>query len=86
MSQAEAPPARTSRAGVRLVAAGATIALLLVAAAVYLRMGYSRMEASCSSSDAFGQRTTAVDYAWSWQPLGFRCSYSDGTSETSLWP
>ncbi|MGI8523795.1 MAG: hypothetical protein ACR2K3_10890 [Nocardioides sp.] len=86
MSHAEAPRAGNPRAGVRMLAGAAVIALLFVAAAVYLRLGWSRMESSCTSTDAFGQQTAAVDYGWSWSPLGFQCAYFDGSSETSLWP
>ena len=27
----------------------------------------------------------SVSYDWSWQPLGFQCTYDNGKTETSLW-
>jgi len=55
----------------------------LLAVAAYLRVGWSRMESECSLNDAEGHRS--VSYDWSWQPLGFTCTYDNGQSETSLW-
>ena len=71
---------------VRLVVVGAVVLLAtLLAVAAYLRVGWSRMESECSLSDAEGQIHGSVSYGWSWQPLGFTCTYDHGQSETSFW-
>jgi hypothetical protein len=62
------------------------VVLLVVTGLVYYRVGWSRMESSCSLSDATGQIHDSVSYDWTWQPLGFTCTYDDGSAETSLWP
>jgi hypothetical protein len=80
--------ARRSRSSipVRLIAVAAAILLVLVATALYLRVGWSRMESACSLGDSHGQIHDSVSYGWSWQPLGFHCTYDDGETSTSLWP
>ena len=81
------PVGRVGSAGpVRLVAA-TTMAFLavLVVSALYLRVGWWRMESACSLDDAHGSSRSSVSYGWSWQPLGFRCTYDDGESRTSVW-
>ena len=74
-----------SSTSVRLVGV-ATAILLLVATALYLRVGWSRMESACSLDQAHGQIHSSVSYGWSWQPLGFQCTYNNGQTSTSLWP
>ena len=70
----------------RLVTVGAVVLLAtLLAVAAYLRVGWSRMESECSLSDAEGHIHRSVSYGWSWQPVGFTCTYDNGQSETSLW-
>ena len=61
-----------------LVLAVVGLLVLSVAVAGYVRVGWWRMESACSRDDS-------VSYDWSWQPLGFQCTYGDGTGETSLW-
>ncbi len=80
--------ARRSRSStsIRLVGVSAAIFLVLVATALYIRVGWSRMESACSLDDAHGQIHNSVSYGWSWQPLGFQCTYDKGQTSTSLWP
>jgi hypothetical protein len=75
-----------SSASVRLVSVVAAILLVLVATALYLRVGWSRLESACSLDEAQGQIRSSVSYGWSWQPLGFQCTYDNGQTSTSLWP
>lgn len=62
------------------------ILLVLVATALYLSVGWSRMESACSLDEAHGQIHSSVYYGWSWQPVGFQCTYDNGQTSTSLWP
>lgn len=74
------------RPGLLMSSMGALLVLaLLVAMALYFRVGWWRMESACSLDDADGSSHNSVSYGWSWRPLGFRCSYDNGKSETSLW-
>ena len=65
------------------------VALLLVGVlavtVAYLRVGWWRMESACSLEGASGSTQRSVSYGWSWQPPGFRCTYGDGVTATSLW-
>ncbi len=70
----------------RLIAVAAAILLVLVATALYFRVGWSRMESACSLDDSHGQIHNSVSFGWSWQPLGFQCTYDNGETSTSLWP
>jgi hypothetical protein len=74
-------PLTALRAPVRIGVA----ALMVVSAALYLRVGWWRMESACPLDDAHGPLHSSVAYGWSWQPLGFRCTYDDGGSRTSVW-
>lgn len=69
----------------RLVAAGAVILLLAFLVVAYMRVGWWQMESECSLGDADGAIHSSVTYDWSWEPLGFTCTYDNGQSETSLW-
>jgi hypothetical protein len=40
---------------------------------------------ACPLDDAHEPLHSSVAYGWSWQPLGFRCTYDDGGSRTSVW-
>ena len=75
-----------SSPSVRLVSLVPAVLLVLLAAALYLRVGWSRMESACSLDEAQGQIHGSVSYGWSWQPLGFKCTYDNGQTSTSLWP
>ncbi len=88
MTDVRVEQARRSRLfiPVRLVGVVAAILLVLVAMALYLRVGWSRMESACSLDEAHGQIHRSVSYGGSWQPLGFRCTYDNGQTSTSLWP
>jgi hypothetical protein len=69
------------RAGLLL----AVLVLVAVAGTLYSAAGWKKMESACLDGPK-GQVNAGVSYSWSWQPLGFKCTYDDGTSETSLWP
>jgi hypothetical protein len=69
----------------RALASALTLMVVAALAALYLRVGWWRMESACSLDDAHGPVAHAVSYGWSWQPLGFQCRYDNGTSDTSLW-
>ena len=63
-----------------------TILVVIAAtAALYLRVGWSRMESACVLDGPRGSVHNSVSYDWSWQPLGFQCTYDNGKTETSLW-
>jgi hypothetical protein len=66
---------------------GVFVAVLGVAAAtaLYFRIGWWRMKSACSLNNARGQVHKTVAYGWSWNPLGFQCTYDNGKSDTSLW-
>jgi hypothetical protein len=71
---------------VRLVLAVAVgVLVVLVMTVLYLRFGWWKMESACSLNNARGQIHNSVSYDWSWQPLGFQCTYDNGKTETSLW-
>jgi hypothetical protein len=74
------------------------LALLGVAAAAYLRVGWTRMENACTADRPRGAGTgstsfkafrnpsqDAVTFGYSLHPLGFQCTYEDGRQRTSLW-
>jgi hypothetical protein len=63
----------------------AALVVLVGGAALYVRFEWWRMESACRLSDARGMTHGAVSYSWGWRPLGFRCTYGDGDTETSLW-
>jgi hypothetical protein len=77
-------PHRSSRRKTALLLV-ATVALL-IAGPVYYRVGWYGMESACTTSDALGQTHESVAFSWTWHPLGFTCTYDDGSSQTSLWP
>lgn len=62
-----------------------TVLAVVAATALYLRIGWWKMESACSLDDAQGQVHRSVAYGWSWQPPGFQCTYDHGQTETSLW-
>jgi hypothetical protein len=70
---------------VRVVAVTVAVLAVLAMTALYFRVGWWRMESACSLSDARGSIHNSVSYDWSWQPLGFQCTYDNGKTETSLW-
>lgn len=70
----------------RGIAVGAVLALLILAAMSYVRVGWTRMEHDCAADprgSSFSGST--VSYSWSWSPVGFRCTFDDGSRRTSLW-
>ncbi len=69
--------------------AALALALLVIVAlsgTLYAAVGWHAMESACSLDGAEGPLHMGISYTWSWSPLGFTCTYDDGTSETSLWP
>jgi hypothetical protein len=64
---------------------GIAVLAIFAGSALYLRIGWWRMESACSLNDAHGQIHKTVAYGWSWQPLGFQCTYDNGKMDTSLW-
>jgi hypothetical protein len=79
--------ARNARSSVpvRLFAVTVAVLALLVATALYFRVGWWRMESACSLDNGQGSTHNSVSYGWSWQPLGFQCTYDNGETDTSLW-
>ena len=69
----------------RWVVAAAATAALVLGLALYVRVGWSRMETTCASDLPGARSHGSASYSWQWTPTGFTCSYDDGTSETSLW-
>jgi len=69
----------------RAVLLVAVLGLMAVAAATYYRVGWSRMQAACSATPNDGQAWRQVEFAWSWRPVGFQCTYDNALSRTSLW-
>jgi hypothetical protein len=61
--------------------------VLVVALLTYIRVGWNEMVQACDIEGLQSEdgTHTSVAYSWSWQPLGFTCTYEDGSSETSLW-
>jgi len=71
-------PART-----RAVVTGALVVCLLTSAVLYVAIGWRGMESACLSNDT--GESDSVAYGWSWQPLGFQCTFGNGSTRTSLW-
>jgi len=69
----------------RWLIAVVVVAALAIGTALYVRVGWSRMETACSSDASGESRVGDVSYDWTWQPVGFTCTYVDGSTETSLW-
>lgn len=68
------------------------VLLFLVVAALvagslvgYYIMGWSRMESACTAEPPGVEAVSAVEFGWSWAPLGFQCTYDTGRQRTSLW-
>ncbi len=87
MGDLDVRAAQASRrsAPARSVSVGLVVLVVLASVALYVRIGWWRMESACSPDRAGGTVAASVSYGWSWQPLGFRCTYDDGTTSTSLW-
>lgn len=69
-----------------------SLSLVMVAAAIYLVLGWQRMAATCLSEDAAPPEASpaGVVLSWSWTPPGFACTWEsmDGgepITERSLW-
>ncbi|SNU02662.1 hypothetical protein SAMN06298212_1484 [Ruaniaceae bacterium KH17] len=61
-------------------------ALLVILGAVYLRLGWSRMDAVCSTDAAVppGVSGESVEFGFSMMPFGFTCTWDD-VSVTKFW-
>ena len=68
-----------------LIGLAVTVSLVL-ALWLYIVAGWSHMESYCVN---FQPGVEQVGFSWSWNPLGFTCTYiggqRDGDVETSLW-
>jgi len=62
-----------------------TALVLGVLVLAYVRVGWWRMEAACTSAAPGDAAESSVELGWSWAPAGFRCTYDDGRSTTSSW-
>lgn len=51
---------------------------------VYSLSQVRAMESECVV-DLRAERTGGVSFDFSWSPLGFRCTFDDGSSSVSLW-
>jgi len=69
----------------RWLIAVVVVVSLVIGTALYVRVGWWRMESACSSDAPGASRPSGVSYTWSWQPVGFTCTFTDGSTETSLW-
>jgi hypothetical protein len=69
----------------RVLAMVGAVALLAVVSAAYFRVGWTRMEAACSTDPPGSSSSQSVEFSWSWDPAGFQCTYDDGRRRTSLW-
>lgn len=78
-------PAKPSTA-IRLLVAVVVLLVLLVGTLLYQVRGARAMESACSLDGAHGTIHNSVTYRWSWNPLGFQCTYDNGQTETSIWP
>lgn len=63
----------------------AVVVALAVGAGLYFRAGWSGMETACASNGPGDPSRVNVSYSWEWNPIGFTCTYADGSQETSLW-
>ena len=67
----------------------AVVGVLVVACAIltlaYVRIGWDQMVTACTADGPTQHPSSSVEFGWSWSPLGFRCTYDDGTADTSLW-
>lgn len=57
---------------------------VVILGGAYFRVGWSRMETECGSNPPGATDHGEVAYSWSWNPVGFHCSYEDGSAKTSL--
>lgn len=86
MSNTSAAAAAPVRRKVRRATAfGVLLVVCLIVAFAYLRIGWDRMVTACTADSPGHHPTSSVEFGWSWSPLGFTCTYGDGTAETSLW-
>ncbi len=69
----------------RWVATIAALVALVLLAAVYLRIGWTRMDHACTTDVVRPTHARSVTFGWSWWPPGFACGYDDGTVLTRLW-
>jgi hypothetical protein len=71
---------------VKLILVATTLVLgVVILGAAYYRVGWSRMESECGANPPGAPDHGSVAFSWSWKPVGFHCSYEDGSEKTSLW-
>jgi hypothetical protein len=61
--------------------------LLLLTGGGYVGVTWSRAERACAQEvarDGGIEASSSVEVAWSWRPVGIRCTW-DGGSRTSWW-
>ncbi len=68
-----------------------TLTLIATSVLLYMAFGWRQMDQACTSEWAVPPEATgkSVDFAWSWSPLGFACTWpgpgQDGVTVTKLW-
>ena len=87
VSEVSVKHARSARSSVsrRVFLAAVAVLALLVPTALCFRVGWWRMESACALDNAQSSLHDSVSYGWSWQPLGFQCTYDKRERDTSLW-
>jgi hypothetical protein len=68
----------------RVLIAATVLVALLVAGAIYYRVGWTRMEAACTSSPPGTSWQNAYG-SYSFTKDGFTCELEDGTIRSSWW-
>lgn len=83
---------RQMRIWVRVTLAITGIVVIGTLALGYLAAGWDRMDAACSQESAVptGGSPTHLSYDWTWEPLGFTCTWDgeaggEDVSVTKLW-
>lgn len=69
----------------RVARLAGVLVVAVVLLALYVRVGWDRMEAACSADPPGAPVRATVEHGWSWTPPGFTCTYDDGTTRRSLW-
>lgn len=82
---------RRTRALVRVSVTLVTLVAVAVGVLGFAAFGWSRMDTECRHPDLVpaGSTAAAVEFSWSWDPLGFTCTWpvqdSRDVSVTKLW-
>jgi hypothetical protein len=62
----------------RLGAVATSLRMLALVLVAYVRVGWSRMETACAADPPGSRPWHSVHYSWSWNSVGFQCTYDDG--------